>query len=266
MDHLNLGRSDDSIFVDVGELFDEFLQRGVLDMAVLLKLRKHPIVIHRVGWIGAMAASSSRRLVVSDTRPHVPPVTTSEPPVVSYRLLPALKRENLIREDDFNMEMAVWRAVALLELLARQDCTSTERQRESHAGGMACGMMRWADDLNRVLERDWRAANASRITGRDAITDIRKLVNTVEKVCAMLMMFAHDLSSTEYLMDAKLGMEPPDADIAPLLSLASDAIEYLKASFYDRFGRDLPMDEIDRELSEELLLKFPQACAKRRAA
>lgn len=195
-----------------------------------------------------------------------PAVVVDETPVVSYRNLPPLKRESVIHEDGFDMELAVHRAIALMELMARQDCTATERQNDEHSGGGANGMMSWASDLNHVLHRDFYAANHAKFNGGDKITAVRRLVNTIEKFHALLMTFAHDLSSSDYSTGDKLGFEPPEDDIAPFLSLASDCIEYLKACFYDRFGQDLPMDQIDREINEELLAKFPQAQEQRRAA
>jgi hypothetical protein len=187
--------------------------------------------------------------------------------VISHRSLPPLKRESVITEDSFDIECAIPRAVALLELMAQHDCTITERQKDSHSGYVGMGMMSLARDLSPRLFQDWNAALEVRKTGEAAWPAIRKLGNTVGKVQALLMMLSHDLSTYDYSMDDKVGFEPTEDDIAPFLSLASDCVDYLKACFYHEYGRHLPMDEIERELWEELLAKFPQAQrAERRAA
>lgn len=198
------------------------------------------------------------------------PVAVDETPVVSYLALPPLQRENVIVEDKFDMESAVARTLALVELMAKQDCTITERMKSAHAGYAGMGMMILARDLNPRLQRDWLAANDAlkkdKKIGAAGWPSIRKLGNTVEKVQAFLLMLAHDLSSFDYSLSDGVGFEPAADDIAPFLSLASDAVEYLKASFYAEYGRHLPMDEIDRGIWNELLAKFPQAEQQRRAA
>lgn len=202
---------------------------------------------------------------VAATKPSAP-VAVAETPVVSYRNMPPLNRENVISEDRLNMEVAVYRATALMELLARQDCTVTERQPLSHSGCVGAGMMNWADDLSIALRRDFYAANEGIRGDGDKLTLVRKLNSTIDKFQALMLMLAHDISAGEYFADSKVGYEPTEEDIAPFLSLASDCIEYLKASFYREFCQHLPMDEIDRGIWNELLAKFPQAEQERRAA
>lgn len=202
--------------------------------------------------------------VPNNPEPVIPANTDSAAAVISYLRLPPLKRVNVIHESGLDMEQAVYRALALLELLARQDCIMTERQKAAGSGGTGSGMMSWSDDLRLALYRDWLAANDAARTA-DSLAAVRKLNNTVEKVAIMLLMLAHDLSAYGYFADSGVGSEPAEEDIAPLLSLASDCIEYLRASFFDRFGKLLPMDSIDLELCSELMAKF-QPKEQRRAA
>ncbi len=186
----------------------------------------------------------------------------------SYRAMPPLIRENVATGSPLDMETALQRGLALMELFARLDCTLTERRKPSYSGNLGCGMMTWASDLNAALHHHFYAANEANRGGGDNIPAIRKLGNTIEKFQSLLLMLAHDLSSSEYSASDKLGFELPEHDIAPHLSLAADCIEYLRASFYDNLGRHLPMDEFDLAMNEELLAKFreSQSVQDRRAA
>lgn len=240
------------------ELFaaaDDLLGQAEEIHAAAEAVRKDPQAWDRAGAENLAPAASA----------PVPAGATLTP---SYRAMPPLIRENVATGSPLDMETAVQRGLALMELFARLDCTLTERGKPSYSGNLGCGMMTWASDLNAALHHHFYAANEAKRAGGDKITAIRKLGNTIEKFQSLLMMLAHDLSSSEYSTSAKLGFELPEHDIAPLLSLAADCIEYLRASFYDNLGRHLPMDEFDLAMNEELLAKFreSQAVHDRRAA
>lgn len=166
------------------------------------------------------------------------------------------------------MEEAVHYAAGLLSLFARMDCAQTERGGQPHAGYLACGFLNWGGDLIRVLTVNWIAAHgAAKGDARGSST--RRLAVTIGKVRALLLLLAHDLSAGgqfDAYEGAKMGVDLPDEELSPFLSLASDCIEYLEASFYDELGRHLPMHPFNREWEEESLQKFVHLAPARAAA
>ncbi len=153
-----------------------------------------------------------------------------------------------------DMEYAVQYTLGLLNLLARMTAVQT-RGNGTHRSSTACGCSMWTDACGKAIYDAWNAAHdAKRPSGGKVLSAgdkaglIRILGVTVSKATALLLMLAHELSVgwfDEYDR-AEVNCELPPADSSPYLSLATDCVEYLEASFNADFGRALNSAEEQR--------------------